>query len=691
MAQKSPKTQTNPSVAKKNLFLLPLSSAKATQDCFWFLTLPCPSYCPLFNFFKLVTMHKKLTFFLFIVLFLTQNIAAAQHGQGPLNVDVQGDEFKANLEVSDLDKLSASQILESADVEDGYGYGGLHPRMRYSYNNMLDRVEIFSHPVLGPPFQKQWHYLYFADDLDTAEIKFTMVDGVTCVKSVGGKTVFKDFLEQKNKLVQHQVKSRGEAEAYAKIWDVYLEKIGALGNMVINGLKGNHKALQGLLAYVASFLMVVFGGYFLLKHGIPMFLEYLRPRPKIIKEKRLSWKLLSRFRRSWPMWRSKKTKSNITELHYDENVTSWLKKELVMDAERVKQNLKQKGTYRFRSVLLHGVPGTGKTVLAKEYASAVDFDFVHVGGASWSQLSVEEGLKSFKQTLRLMAENPRPVLCFIDEIDSIFPKRQTGTSLDNKLTNDFLAEIDKASHPNIKFVFATNFREALDTAILSRIGKEVEIGLPTEKNCQRILFGYIDKYKKQHNVTTIGKKPNIELAGLTGRDIEEGCREMVEVAALLNKAELHSKNVERYFDAKKQLAAAAASPGKQINTIPQMDNQNADDVTLSPKKPTNQVNTTPEIHSQHKASQKQPKDMAGKVLILLMMLLLLFLCLGLWTRRRIRLSNLKGKQAGKKQGIELGRMKGKQELARQMLLKGINKDLIAELTGVALENLTPKT
>lgn len=445
-------------------------------------------------------------------------------------------------------RLAHITLCNELDMDSNYGSGGINMILPYSYLSM-QRTAIFSDTIVGPAYVDNWESLHYGISDEDAP-SFTARDGLQCIQEIGGRDAFKNYQEIFNARQIAEVKTRG----YENSWIIYIKKLGETGTMAMNGVKGNREDLGKMLAGVSLFIGSIFCGYFLFKNGIPMLLSYLGAKPVIVKVKRLSWRF----------WRSKKVETKIEELHYGKEVSDFLEKELEEDILRVQKNEKKKGMYEFGSVLLYGPPGTGKTAFAREYAAAADFDYVYVGGASWAQLGVEDGLQSFKNTISLMSRNRRPVLCFIDEVDSIFLWRGKGTALDSKMVNDFLAEIDKASHVNIKFVFATNYKEALDPAILSRISRKISIGMPDEDSCQKMYATYLGKYCSKYGVKI--EKPSLTLYGLTGRDIESCCRSLAETVSLLERA-ISEEEVVGFFNAKKEKSSQKITKDVQNNEL----------------------------------------------------------------------------------------------------------------------------
>ena len=134
-----------------------------------------------------------------------------------------------------------------------------------------------------------------------------------------------------------------------------------------------------------------------------------------------------------------------------------------------------------KGVLLHGPPGTGKTLLAKAVAGETNANFVpSVGPEIMSKFygESEERLREiFKQ-----AEENTPTIIFIDEIDSIAPKRDEVTGeTERRVVAQLLALMDGLESRGRSWSSAPPTGQRLDPAIRSpgRFDREIEINIPT--------------------------------------------------------------------------------------------------------------------------------------------------------------------------------------------------------------------
>ncbi len=136
-----------------------------------------------------------------------------------------------------------------------------------------------------------------------------------------------------------------------------------------------------------------------------------------------------------------------------------------------------------RGVLLSGVPGTGKTHLARALAGEASVPFFQVSGSGFVQMFAGLGAKRVRD-LFAAAKRAAPCIIFIDEIDAIGRKRDTGgsgSSEDLQTINELLAAMD-GFEPNsgVIVIGATNNPDSLDPALLrpGRFDRKVQMILP---------------------------------------------------------------------------------------------------------------------------------------------------------------------------------------------------------------------
>jgi proteasome regulatory subunit len=144
-------------------------------------------------------------------------------------------------------------------------------------------------------------------------------------------------------------------------------------------------------------------------------------------------------------------------------------------------------------VLLHGPPGTGKTMLAKAVASETDATFIKMAGSELVQKFIGEGARLVRDLFELASEH-EPAIIFIDEIDAIASTRtESKTSGDAEVQRtmmQLLSEMDGFDdRGEIRIIAATNRFDMLDRAILrpGRFDRLIEVPEPDPTARERIL------------------------------------------------------------------------------------------------------------------------------------------------------------------------------------------------------------
>ncbi|HEX5725260.1 MAG TPA: AAA family ATPase, partial [Longimicrobiaceae bacterium] len=143
-----------------------------------------------------------------------------------------------------------------------------------------------------------------------------------------------------------------------------------------------------------------------------------------------------------------------------------------------------------KGILLHGPPGTGKTLLARAVAAEADARFFHIAGPEIMGRYYGESEQRLREVFQ-QAQQQAPSIVFIDEIDSIAPKREAVTGeVERRIVAQLLTVMDGLEpRQNVVVIGATNRVNALDEALRrpGRFDREIVIGVPDPAGRREIL------------------------------------------------------------------------------------------------------------------------------------------------------------------------------------------------------------
>ena len=162
---------------------------------------------------------------------------------------------------------------------------------------------------------------------------------------------------------------------------------------------------------------------------------------------------------------------------------------------------KEIGASMPKGVLLVGPPGTGKTMLAKAVAGEADVPFFSMSGSEFVEMFVGMGASKVRDLFK-QAKEKAPCIVFIDEIDAIGQKRNTGSMGGNdereQTLNQLLTEMDGFEGNNgVIILAATNRPESLDPALTrpGRFDRRIPVELPDLKGREAILKVHAKKIR----------------------------------------------------------------------------------------------------------------------------------------------------------------------------------------------------
>ncbi len=143
-----------------------------------------------------------------------------------------------------------------------------------------------------------------------------------------------------------------------------------------------------------------------------------------------------------------------------------------------------------KGVLLYGPPGTGKTLLAKAVAGETNSHFLSISGPEIIGKFYGESEERIRELFKQAEENS-PSIVFIDEIDSIAPKREEVTGeVEKRIVSQLLTLMDGIkSRGKVVVIAATNRPDSIDPALRrpGRFDREIEIGIPDNEGRKEIL------------------------------------------------------------------------------------------------------------------------------------------------------------------------------------------------------------
>ncbi|MCZ7357244.1 MAG: CDC48 family AAA ATPase [Candidatus Methanoperedens sp.] len=183
-----------------------------------------------------------------------------------------------------------------------------------------------------------------------------------------------------------------------------------------------------------------------------------------------------------------------------------------------------------KGVMLYGPPGTGKTMIAKAVANETDANFISISGPEIMSKYYGESEKQIRDIFD-EAEKTAPTIIFIDEIDSIAPKREEVTGeVERRVVAQLLSLMDGLkTRGQVMVIAATNRPNAVDQALRrgGRFDREIEIGIPDRMGRLEVLQVHTrgmplsDEMAEEKGMREIADMTH----GFVGADISSLCKE----------------------------------------------------------------------------------------------------------------------------------------------------------------------
>ena len=183
-----------------------------------------------------------------------------------------------------------------------------------------------------------------------------------------------------------------------------------------------------------------------------------------------------------------------------------------------------------RGMLLYGTPGTGKTMLAAATAHELDGYFIVVDAASmmskWLGEAEKNVSKLFSMARGYCEKEQKPVILFIDEVDSLLGERNSEVGGEIRAKNQFLSEMDgvngKGKDIMMYVIGATNKPWSLDSPFLRRFQKRIYVSLPSTAAREKLFDLYTSPLRKNPRVNSLTLAKQFD--GYSASDIRDVCQ-----------------------------------------------------------------------------------------------------------------------------------------------------------------------
>ncbi|CAG5115121.1 unnamed protein product [Candidula unifasciata] len=313
-------------------------------------------------------------------------------------------------------------------------------------------------------------------------------------------------LRHKHDMLRIEAEMRGRAKMERENWDITkeqiklkaaedrktkLEAINSYSQVVGMGLTAFLNNWSMITAFAGGATLVV-GGYYGVKYSFGLVFRAVENRlgkPALVRE-------TSRFTVGSAFKHPIKTVAQLVKRPEDPMKGIILKpslEERLRDIAIATRHTKKNGGY-FRNILMHGPPGTGKTMFAKSLAKHSGMHYAILTGGDVAPLG-KEGVTAIHKVFDWAHTSRKGVVLFVDEADAFLRKRSTEhISEDMRAAlNAFLYRTGEQSQ-KFMLVLASNQPEQFDWAINDRLDEMVEFQIPSFEERERLVRHYFQKF-----------------------------------------------------------------------------------------------------------------------------------------------------------------------------------------------------